>query len=329
MTLVLMPLLVYPLLSILFQKLLASSQSATGQVVCIVGLESEQEARTFQEYVALGDQVLLQRRQASEQRKADTASAATTEGGSPPENVLIRWVTGLDLQQKVTHGDVDVAVTLRESGAGRRCQETPPERPRAVPLSRDVRPQPERARFSRGSTASVQRGVPDREAGHAGCSGSLAGGARISPHSRRAPAVSLTTLIPLILILMTITGAVYPAIDLTAGERERGTLEALMAAPVPRLGLLIAKYFAVMAVALLTATANLLAMSITLLSTGLGPLVFGEGGLSFSLIAQVLGLLVLFAAFFSAILLAITSFARLQGGAGLLDTFDALLPGRA
>ena len=45
-------------------------------------------------------------------------------------------------------------------------------------------------------------------------------------------AVSLTTLIPLILILMTITGAVYPAIDLTAGERERGTLETLMAAPV-------------------------------------------------------------------------------------------------
>ena len=41
---------------------------------------------------------------------------------------------------------------------------------------------------------------------------------------------SLATLVPLILILMTVTGAVYPAIDLTAGERERGTLEALVAA---------------------------------------------------------------------------------------------------
>ena len=40
--------------------------------------------------------------------------------------------------------------------------------------------------------------------------------------------ISLAALVPLILILMTITGAVYPAIDLTAGERERGTLEALM-----------------------------------------------------------------------------------------------------
>src|SRR5436190_16860630 len=36
--------------------------------------------------------------------------------------------------------------------------------------------------------------------------------------------MSLSALVPLILILMTITGAVYPAIDLTAGERERGTL---------------------------------------------------------------------------------------------------------
>ena len=115
-TLVLMPLLVYPLLSILFQKLLVSSQSATGQIVCIVGLESEQAAGTFQEYVVLGDQVLLQRRQASEQRKADAAPAAKTEGGSPPESVLIRWVTGPDLQQRVANGDIDVAVTLREMG---------------------------------------------------------------------------------------------------------------------------------------------------------------------------------------------------------------------
>ena len=32
---------------------------------------------------------------------------------------------------------------------------------------------------------------------------------------------------------MTITGAIYPAIDLTAGERERGTLETVMVTPVP------------------------------------------------------------------------------------------------
>ena len=56
---------------------------------------------------------------------------------------------------------------------------------------------------------------------------------------------------------MTMTGAVYPAIDLTAGERERGTLEMLIAAPVPRSRLLLAKYVAVVAVAVLTALVNL------------------------------------------------------------------------
>jgi ABC-2 type transport system permease protein/sodium transport system permease protein len=124
-----------------------------------------------------------------------------------------------------------------------------------------------------------------------------------------APPFSLAALIPLILVLMTVTGAVYPAIDLTAGERERGTLETLIAAPVPRLGLLLAKYVAVLTVAILTALINLFAMTITAHSTGLAASLFG-GGMTFDVVIKVLLLLVLFAAFFSAILLAITSCAR-------------------
>jgi sodium transport system permease protein len=120
----------------------------------------------------------------------------------------------------------------------------------------------------------------------------------------------LGALVPLILILMTITGAVYPAIDLTAGERERGTLESLMAAPVPRLSILMAKYIAVMSVAMLTAVINLTAMTVTIATTELGPHMFGDKGLSPQSIVAVLVLLVLFAAFFAAVLLLITSFAR-------------------
>ena len=80
---------------------------------------------------------------------------------------------------------------------------------------------------------------------------------------------SLSALVPLILILMTITGAVYPAIDLTAGERERGTLEMLVASPVPRMQLLLGKYLTVLIVALLTAIVNLAAMMITIASIGM------------------------------------------------------------
>jgi ABC-2 type transport system permease protein/sodium transport system permease protein len=116
--------------------------------------------------------------------------------------------------------------------------------------------------------------------------------------------------VPLALILMTIAGAVYPAIDLTAGERERGTLEILVAAPVPRLALLLAKYVAVLTVAMLTATVNLIAMSVTALGTGLGPVIFGEQGLTLSLVVGAFLLLALFASFFSSVLLALASVAR-------------------
>ena len=109
---------------------------------------------------------------------------------------------------------------------------------------------------------------------------------------------------------MTITGAVYPAIDLTAGERERGTLEMLVASPVPRMQLLLGKYFAVLIVALLTAVVNLAAMMVTIASIGMAPLLFGTKGISFEEVLEIMALLVLFAAFFSAVLLAVTSFAR-------------------
>lgn len=125
-----------------------------------------------------------------------------------------------------------------------------------------------------------------------------------------AGVVSITSIIPFILILMTVTGAVYPAIDLTAGERERGTLEVLVAAPIPRMGVLLAKYVAVLTVALLTAAANLLTMTITILVGGFSKLIFDDAGISAGALAAIFALLLLFAAFFSAVLLAVTSTAR-------------------
>ncbi len=64
-----------------------------------------------------------------------------------------------------------------------------------------------------------------------------------------APPSILGQILPLILILMTITGAIYPAIDLTAGERERGTLESLMVCPVPTVDLIVGKFLVVTTVA--------------------------------------------------------------------------------
>jgi ABC-type Na+ efflux pump permease subunit/membrane protease YdiL (CAAX protease family) len=123
------------------------------------------------------------------------------------------------------------------------------------------------------------------------------------------PAVTIAAVLPLVLLLMTVTGAVYPAIDLTAGERERGTLEALVAAPVSRRAVLAAKYVAVFTVAVLTAGMNLIAMAATAFSLGLDRLLFG-GGLNATAVSQTVALVLVLAAFFSAVLLLVTSFAR-------------------
>ena len=123
------------------------------------------------------------------------------------------------------------------------------------------------------------------------------------------PSSPLGAFIPLMLVLMTMTGAVYPAIDLTAGERERGTLEMLMAAPVSRAQLLTGKFIAVLTVAVLTAVINLVAMLLTLYATGFDRVLLADGA-TFQMFFSVLMLLVVFASFFSAVLLSITSFAR-------------------
>ena len=133
---------------------------------------------------------------------------------------------------------------------------------------------------------------------------------QVIDHGEAKDASILASIVPLVLVLMTITGAVYPAIDLTAGERERGTMEALMASPVPRFQVLLSKYFAVVCVALLTAVANLVAMFSTLWLAGLLPLLTGGTSFPWLVMLQILALLVLFSGFFSAVLLSLTSFAR-------------------
>lgn len=122
--------------------------------------------------------------------------------------------------------------------------------------------------------------------------------------------VSIAAIIPLMLVLMTITGAVYPAIDLTAGERERGTLETLVAAPIPRISILFSKFVAVLTVAVITAALNIVGMLVTIWAFRLEEMIAGPEGITAAMVVKVFALLVLFAGFFSALLLAVTSYAR-------------------
>ena len=64
-------------------------------------------------------------------------------------------------------------------------------------------------------------------------------------------------ILPYMVILMCLAGAIYPSVDLTAGEKERGTLETLLCSPVARTHLVVAKGMVVLTVSLVTAVLSI------------------------------------------------------------------------
>jgi sodium transport system permease protein len=293
-TLVAMPLLLYPLLSVAFLQFawLGKANSERGLTYAI-GFATDAEADLFVKRIVQGD------------------------GGDTPPKLEVRTASPDELESALRAGGLDLVVRIPDLAQG---ADGKPFRMQG----RDWQFNCELmflagAPGGQGALAYVERRLASADAADLARSLNLPGvrphivllrPTRVAVKSEEGDSfTSLASLVPLILILMTVTGAVYPAIDLTAGERERGTLEILVAAPVPRFSLLTAKYLAVVTVAVLTAVVNLVSMTITLQVSGLGKQLFG-GGLTSLVIVQLLALLLLFAAFFSAVLLSLTSFAR-------------------
>ncbi|MDE6686199.1 MAG: ABC transporter permease subunit [Lachnospiraceae bacterium] len=69
-------------------------------------------------------------------------------------------------------------------------------------------------------------------------------------------------IIPFLMITSILMGAMYPAIDTTAGEKERGTLETLLTLPVRNLEMIMSKFLATSTVAVAAALLNLISMGI-------------------------------------------------------------------
>jgi sodium transport system permease protein len=68
-------------------------------------------------------------------------------------------------------------------------------------------------------------------------------------------------LIPYMLIILCFTGAMYPAIDLTAGEKERGTMETLLCSPVHRINIVLGKFLMVVTASVATIIFSLISMA--------------------------------------------------------------------
>lgn len=69
-------------------------------------------------------------------------------------------------------------------------------------------------------------------------------------------------IVPYLLISSVLMGAMYPAIDVTSGEKERGTLETLLTLPVKNIDVIMSKFLATSTVASATAFLNVFSMGI-------------------------------------------------------------------
>lgn len=68
------------------------------------------------------------------------------------------------------------------------------------------------------------------------------------------------SILPFMLIVSLLMGTVYPAIDTTAGERERGTLETILTLPVTNRQLIVSKFLTVAVIGMISALFNILSM---------------------------------------------------------------------
>lgn len=135
------------------------------------------------------------------------------------------------------------------------------------------------------------------------------------PEMKRA--LVWSKLLPFVMLIWALTGAFYPAIDLCAGEKERGTLETLLCSPARRKEIVWGKLFTVMCFSIGTAMLNLASMYVTTsiimaqftvvggseMMSALGPLPIHSMGWLVLLVVPI-------SAMFSAFALAVASLAR-------------------
>ena len=123
--------------------------------------------------------------------------------------------------------------------------------------------------------------------------------------------------LPFVMLVWALTGAFYPAIDLCAGEKERGTLETLLSSPARRNEIVWGKLLTVATFSISSALLNLLSMHATaglivkqLASAGSPQVAEALGPLPIHALGWLVLLLLPMAAFFSALALAVAALAR-------------------
>lgn len=135
----------------------------------------------------------------------------------------------------------------------------------------------------------------------------------VAPEERVGGAF-LAMIMPMMLAVWAALGGMYAAIDAVAGEKERGTLEPLLATPPDRRSIVIGKYLVVVVTSVVASAISIAGMFIAFWIKPEVLLGDAAGAASFSLppvtVVLTLGIAVLLAGFFSSLELAVSAFAR-------------------
>ncbi len=301
---IVVPIVLYPLLMLGSIQAVSYQAESMEDEPLVVGILGEQQAVELQLLIERDTLALRQ-----EKEQLDPESDEAIQFPSPLDHFQLRSFASPEaLETSIQNRMINLGVVL--SGEIRTDM---PDRTNSVQLLYDF--EDIRSMFARNRLGEMLERTADRvrtaRKQHLGLPEAFDKPFEITAKDLSTPSSILGQILPLILILMTITGAIYPAIDLTAGERERGTLESLMVSPVPVIDLIVGKFLVVTTVAIMGAALNLASVTATVYFGGFDKMIAGTGG-GIPIVTMVVILLCLipFAVLMSAIMIAVCSFAR-------------------
>ena len=278
---IVLPILLYPLMVMMLGKLQSSQAESEEQRVSQVAIWGEApapllnwlgstnhlEIKTWTgapPAIKAGLETGRFRPPAPEKDRESSAAAnrkATAREQDQPEDELLQAARSV-----VTRRDLDAIVivwpgfkdALKSDGLAR------------ISICYDsVRPASQKARdrLSNSLTAFRRSVIRDRERAHSLAEGFTTAvdirSQNIAPPKRLA-GERLGMLLPFVLIMLSATGALYASIDLTAGEKDRATMQTLLCAPVHNLEIVAGKFLAVWSISLLSSLANATSLGATI-----------------------------------------------------------------
>lgn len=261
MSMLLAPLILYPLLTIVFTEFSSSQTEKSMEKVLQVAIYEDGGADKLVNDLRHDDRVDLQ----------------------PIPSDLLGAIAGGDQQrvdslaaQAIRSGNLDILLVFPSDFTAQLNQQQPGE----VDFYFNAKSQDiEKTRMEHKLDQLEELILSERFAAH-GLDRSFADGLVVQEKNVATKQEILGELIggflPYIFILLCFTGSMYPAIDLAAGEKERGTIETILTSPVSKLHLVLGKIGVIMITGLTSAILALLSIFLSIHLTDVIPLALDD-----------------------------------------------------